>query len=119
MAVSAVVLSGLVFASGASAQGFYENTNYNNNTNSYANAGPNGATAYYTNSVNSNSTNYLNGYGGYNNYGGYPIGGFSGCNNGCNNGWNNWNTVIDPCITTFVDPCVNTFNNVRRHHRFF
>ena len=114
LAVSAVVLSGLAFTSGASAQSFYENANYNNNTNSYANAGPNGATAYYTDNTSSNSTNYLNnGFGGYNNFGGYPIGGIGlgGCNNGCNTGWNNWNTIIDPCM--------NSFNSFRRHHRHF
>lgn len=63
LALGALVLSGLLMTSGVSALyggGGYNNTNYNNDSVSYANAGPGGATAYYSNNTDYNSTNYSN-----------------------------------------------------------
>jgi hypothetical protein len=56
LAVSALVLTGSLFFSPAFADS-YNNYDYDNNTVSYANAGPGGATAYYTNNTSLNTQN--------------------------------------------------------------
>lgn len=96
LALSAFFLTSIVGTSAAFASPFYngyDTTNYSNDTSSYANAGPGGATAYYSNNTDYNSTNYNNS--GFNNNGmlngngfglSYPI--YLNNNNNNNYHWN-------------------------------